>query len=172
MRTGRPPHLKSFDYVGLHRYFLTFCTHDRQKHFLDRSRVDAALVHILRAGKDEGFVIVAYCFMPDHLHLLVEACSESSDCLRFIKRAKQFSGFHYFREFGQRLWQRYGFERTLREEDATLPVARYILENPVRAKLVQNPEEYPFSGSTTHTLSEVLTAIGDFTGPAKAGHYV
>ena len=172
MCTGRPAHLRSFDYIGLHRYFLTFCTHDRQKHFVDRSRVDAALVQILRAGGDERFAIVAYCFMPDHLHLLVEACSDSSDCLRFIKRAKQFSAFYYARKFGQRLWQRYGFERTLMEEDATLPVARYILENPVRARLVEKPEEYPFSGSTTHTLSDVLSAIGDFRGPAKAGHYV
>jgi REP element-mobilizing transposase RayT len=50
-------------------------------------------VQILRAGDDERFAVIAYCFMPDHLHLLVDARSDSSDCLRFIKRAKQFSGF-------------------------------------------------------------------------------
>jgi len=32
-----------------------------------------------------------------------------------------------------RLWQRYGFERVLRDDEATLVVAKYILENPLRA---------------------------------------
>ena len=104
---------------------------------------------------------------------LLRTASCPTTCICSWRHARrQFSAFYYARQFGERLWQRYGFERTLREEDATLPVARYILENPVRAKLVQNPEEYPFSGSTTHTLSDVLTAIGDFKGPAKAGHYI
>jgi REP element-mobilizing transposase RayT len=110
--------------------------------------------------------------MPDHVHLLVEATSDASDCLTFIKRAKQFSGFHYAKQFGERLWQRYGYERTLRNQDATLAVAKYIVENPVRAGLVESPEAYPFSGSDRHSMAEILAAIGDFTSrPAKAGHH-
>ena len=171
MRTGRPGHLKTFDYLGLYRYFLTFCTHRRQKYFAEAQFVEVVLAQILRAAEDERVAIVAYCFMPDHLHLLVEAGSESSDCLSFIKRAKQLSAFYYSKRFGHRLWQRYGYERTLREEDTTLVVAKYILENPVRARLVENPEDYPFSGSRTHTLSEVLEAIGDYRRPPKGGHY-
>ncbi len=99
--------------------------------------------------------------MPDHLHLLVEGQSESSNCLRFISRAKQFSGYHFSRQFGQRLWQRYNFERTLRDDESTLVVARYILENPLRAGLVERPEDYPFSGSRTHQLADLLEATGE-----------
>src|SRR5262245_832750 len=120
MRTGNPGHLKCFAYVGLHRYFLTFCTHERQKRFADARRVHVVREQILRAASDESFAVLAYCFMPDHVHLLVEARLDGSDCLRFIKRAKQFSGFHYSKQFGERLWQRYGYERTLRNQDATL----------------------------------------------------
>ena len=99
--------------------------------------------------------------MPDHLHLLIEAGSESSNALDFIKRAKQLSGFHYKKQFGERLWQRYGFERVLRDDDCTLVVARYMLENPLRAGLVESPEEYGFSGSTTHPLRQLLDAVGE-----------
>jgi putative transposase len=166
MLTGNPGHIKTFDYTGLHRYFLTFCTDDRQRLFTEHAVVDLVLSHILRAADDEGFAIVAYCFMPDHLHLLVEARSELSDCLRFIKRAKQFSGFYYSKTYRERLWQRYGFERTLRDEDATLVVARYVLANPVRSKLVVSPEEYPFSGSRTHPIAEILEAIGEYSRSA------
>jgi putative transposase len=138
-------------------------------YFAEAQSVEVVLGQILRAAEDERFAIVAYCFMPDHLHLLVEARSESSDGLSFITRAKQLSAFYYSERFGHRLWQRYGYERTLRDEDTTLVVAKDILEHPLRAQLVENPQEYPFSGSTTHTLSEVLEAIGDFRG-RMGGH--
>ena len=92
----------------------------------------------------------------------MEACSDASDCLKFIKRAKQFSGFYYAKQFRERLWQRYGYERTLRREDETLVVAKYVVANPVRAGLVENAEDYAFSGSQTHSLTEILSAIGDF----------
>ena len=96
--------------------------------------------------------------MPDHLHLLVEGQSAESDGRRFIARAKQFSGSHYKKTFGDRLWQRFGFERTLRTDEAALSVARYILENPVRAGLVSRVEDYPFVGSNTYTVAEILEA--------------
>src|SRR5262249_31098595 len=110
------------------------------------------------AANDEGFEIIAYCFMPDHLHLLIEARSEASDCLAFIRRAKQFSGFYYSKAFRRRLWQRYGYERILRNDEATLVVARYIFENPIRGGLVARVEDYPFLGSTVHAVADIVAA--------------
>jgi REP element-mobilizing transposase RayT len=72
---------------------------------------------------------------------------------------KQYSGFYFKQRFGQQLWHRYRFERTLRDDEATLSVARYILENPVRAGLVRNAEDYPFSGSAVHSVAEILEAV-------------
>lgn len=97
--------------------------------------------------------------MPDHLHLLVEALGDDCDGRRFIKSAKQYSGYYYSQQFGERLWQRYGFERTLRDNEATLSVARYIVENPVRAGLMKNPKDYPFVGSDVYSIGEILEAI-------------
>ena len=167
MLTGSPGHLKAFDYTGLYRYFLTFCTDARQRVFVTRERVGLVLAQIERSAAEEQFAVIAYCFMPDHLHLLVEGRCESSDCRRFINRAKQFSGFHYAKAFGHRLWQRYGFERVLRDEEATLVVARYILENPLRAGLVRRVEDYPFAGSRVYSLAEILEAVS--TGTRRSG---
>jgi hypothetical protein len=84
---------------------------------------------------------------------------------------KQLAGFHYRQQFGGTLWQRYGYERVLRDEDDTLGVARYILENPIRAGLVTQVGDYPFLGSSTHTVAAILDAVAWRPGPAKAGHY-
>ena len=159
MLTGRPEHLRTFDYLGLYRYFLTFCTIRRQEAFVSAERVNEVLTKFLRAAADERFALLAYCFMPDHVHLLVEGQSDDSDGRRFIARAKQLSAFHYKKRFGQPLWQRYGFERTLRTQEDTLSVAKYILENPVRARLVQDVRQYPFSGSRVYTIDAILEAV-------------
>ena len=97
--------------------------------------------------------------MPDHLHLLVEGLRDDSDCRTFIKLAKQYSAFYYKQRFGTRLWQRYGYEHTLRDEEATLSVARYIIENPLRAGLVERVEDYPYLGSTMYTIAQICEAM-------------
>jgi REP element-mobilizing transposase RayT len=95
--TGNPGHLKAFDYTGPYRYFLTFCADSRQRMSVTRERVDLVLLQIERSAAEEQFEIIAYCFMPDHIHLLIQGLAESSDCRRFIGRVKQFSGYQCIR---------------------------------------------------------------------------
>jgi REP element-mobilizing transposase RayT len=73
MRASHPERLRGFDYVGYHRYFLTFCTFNRRPLFVDDDHVDIVLAQILRACGQEQFATLAYCFMPDHRHLLAES---------------------------------------------------------------------------------------------------
>jgi len=166
--TGNPGHVKSFDYLGLHRYSLTFCTNHRALFFTDKGRVDLVLEQILRSATENEFAIVAYCFMPDHLHLLVEGLSDRSNGLLFIDRAKQYSGYYFKKAFRTKLWQRYGFEHTLRNDEATLSVARYILENPLRAGLVERVQDYPFLGSLMYSLEQILDAVAMMPRSAKS----
>ena len=70
MITNNPGHLKGFSYVGLHRYSLTFCTDGRRRLFTDAAAVDLVVQQLLRAANEQKFAVIAYCFMPDHLHLL------------------------------------------------------------------------------------------------------
>jgi hypothetical protein len=55
-----------------------------------------------------------------------------------------------------RLWQAGYFDRVLREDDSTFAVARYIVQNPVRAGLVRSPVEYPFCGSSIWSKEELI----------------
>jgi len=161
MQTRKPDHLKTFDYRGLHRYSLTFCTDYRKRVFIHDSVVTLVANQILRAATDTHFALIAYCFMPDHLHLVTEGLRDDSDCLRFIKLAKQYSGFYFSQAHGGKLWQRYGFEHVLRDDELTLVVVRYVLQNPVRAGLASHPREYPFIGSQVYSLDELIDATAD-----------
>jgi putative transposase len=154
--THGPGHLKTFDYTGLCRYSLTFCCHSRRCLFTSAPVVNLVLSQILRAARDEQFALLAYCFMPDHAHLLVEALSEFSKALRFTTHAKQLSGFHYGKACHNRLWQRYSYEHVLRDDEDTRRVARNIFENPIRGGLVERANDYPFLGSCVFTVDEIL----------------
>ena len=106
MITDKPEHLKTFDYLGRHQYFLTFCTDSRKRLFVSPDVVLTVCTQIERVANEQRFSLLAYCYMPDHVHFLAEGQTDDSNCLRFIARAKQFSGFHYQARFGHRLWQR------------------------------------------------------------------
>jgi REP element-mobilizing transposase RayT len=83
-----------------------------------------------------------------NVHLLVRGESEASDCKEFIKRAKQYSAFYYSKAHGRKLWQRYGHDHVLRDDERTEDVVGYILLNPIRAGLCERIEDYPFARAT------------------------
>jgi REP element-mobilizing transposase RayT len=96
-------------------------------------------------------------FMPDHVHLIAEGKEEASDLRKFIARAKHYSGYRYSQaNGGRKLWQRYGYERVLRDNESAQTAVRYVLENPVRKGMVEHPREYAFIGSSTFELRELL----------------
>jgi REP element-mobilizing transposase RayT len=97
--------------------------------------------------------------MPDHLHLLAEATREDADLKRFTTAAKQLSGYYFKQARGERLWQRYGYEHVLRHEESTPAVVKYIVENPIRARLAAQPLDYPFWGSFVWSREELLEFI-------------
>lgn len=153
------PRLKSFDYRGCHRYFLTICTHERRPVFLQEDAVERALAPLRGVADEQRLAIIAYCFMPDHLHALAEGAAETADFPKFVRLFKQKAAFEWKQARGERLWQRGYYDRVLRNDEATATVARYLLENPVRAGLVDSPEEYPFLGSFTMNLEDLLASI-------------
>jgi len=94
--------------------------------------------------------------MPDHVHALLEGLTDQSDFRRCAKMAKQRSGATYALTSETPLWQKGYYEHVLRDEEDSKEIAFYIIANPVRAGLVQSPDDYPFSGSDAWTIRELI----------------
>ena len=156
---NRRPRLDRDHYVGVQRYFLTFCTADRRPRFVQHDVVQMVLEQISQSALLFDIAVIAYCFMPDHVHLLIEGCSEGADVAAFVHQAKQRSGYLFARSGEGPLWQPSYYDRVLRDDDASLAVTRYIFDNPVKAGLVESPGEYAFSGSTRFTVEQIMEAI-------------
>jgi putative transposase len=151
-----PKHLPDFPYVGKLSYALEFTTENRALFFKDNAAIDLVVEQFLRAARERGFVIVTHCLMPDHAHLVIDGERDDSDCLAFIKLAKQYSAYYFKQAHGHRLWQRYGHERFIRDDMERALTIRYLLANPVKAGLVSDPREYHGLGSQRYTVDELM----------------
>ena len=124
-------------------YLLTTATHQRQPIF-DDFALARLLVAELRAASEEGWVTsLAWVVMPDHLQWLVELDGHPLD--RLMRRIKSNSARHINRRRGHSgvLWQQGFHDRAIRRKEDLLPVARYIIANPLRAGLVERIGDYP-----------------------------
>ena len=132
------------------------CTFQRRRYFEDASLVTLVRSHLLRTIEDRDGEITAYCFMPDHLHVLTIGASDEFNARHSADVFRRQSAY-YFQGTGHgRLWQEGYYDRVLRKEEATPAAVRYIIENPVRAGLCLQADAYPFSGSSKYSLEELF----------------
>jgi REP-associated tyrosine transposase len=141
----RPVRLPGFSYIGAGRYHVRTSTARQHPAFTNAETVAAASSLLLQLAEERRFAVLAYCFMPDHVHVLLDARDNNAALRDLVKRWKQASGYWYMRRYGRTLWQSGYFERILRREDTTEVVANYIMANPVRAGLAKEVGAYPYA---------------------------
>jgi len=144
--------LEPKNYSGQTAIFVTLCCHRRRPHFSNHSVTNSTLELLRDTAATRDFALHAYCFMPDHLHLLIEGSSPSCDFLNFIKAFKLRSSRIFARNHFTPLWQDKFFEHILRRAESLESVCLYIWANPIRAGLATALGDYPFAGSFTRQL--------------------
>ncbi len=90
--------------------------------------------------------IWAYCLMTNHVHLL--AVPETNESLARCVGGTNLRYTQYVnRKYGRsgRLWQNRFFSAIVEKDTCLWQVARYIEQNPMKAHLVDKPEDYPWS---------------------------
>jgi REP element-mobilizing transposase RayT len=155
---ARPRRLDGISYTGQQAYFVTACTLDRRNVFVQDEFCEICRDELFAQSNAFGFSTDAYVFMPDHVHWLCEAQDAAASLTRFVSRFKQRTGFAWAQRTGVKLWQKGYWERVLRMHDNPLSIARYILENPVRAGLVRDARDYRYSGSQRYDLEHIMEA--------------
>ena len=133
-------------YRGAGAYSLTLACAHRKTAFADKGLAESCIETLRTCAESHGFAVLAYCFMPDHVHLLIEG-GDGSDVPRFVKDFRQRTGYEYRRATGETLWQKSYYDHVLRKEEDLREAARYVVGNPVRAGLVVAAEDHPYSGS-------------------------
>lgn len=130
---------------GLHYHVIARGNH-REPTFVEPEDHLAYLDRVARYRRRDGVGLLAYCLMPNHVHLLVRA--GHTPLATFMQSVQQ-----SYTQRHNRLYRKRGhlFEGRYRailcdDEPYLLTLVRYIHLNPVRAGLVDAPEKYPHSG--------------------------
>lgn len=91
------------------------------------------------------FFLYAYCLMTNHVHLLIERMTD--DVGRIMHRVLSGYGQYYNRKYRRTGHLLQGRHRAIlcQSDPYLAELVRYIHLNPVRAKMVEKPEDYPFS---------------------------
>ena len=98
------------------------------------------------AKKKTKSKIYTYCLMTNHVHLLVEPSIENG-----LGNMMQSLGRRYVRYINQTyqrsgtLWEGRFKSSLVGKDEYLLACSRYIELNPVRAKMVKDPKDYPWS---------------------------
>jgi REP element-mobilizing transposase RayT len=97
---------------------------------------------------EEGFQLLAYVIMPDHLHLVVSLPAHLTTT-RVMKMIKGRFARLYNERAGARgpFWQDRFHEEALQSEEQLWTAIQYVVYNPVKAGVVQRPEDYRWSSA-------------------------
>ena len=107
------------------------------------------MLSVIKAQTEQQRMRVhAFVIMPDHLHLLITPDDAVSieKAVQFIKGGFSFRLKRELKHSGL-VWQESFAQHRVQGRLDFLQLARYISENPVRAKLVERAEEYRFSSA-------------------------
>jgi putative transposase len=141
-------------YRGFATVAFTCCINDKKKN-IARAEIVLAFSEILfKESIKLDCDVLAYIFMPDHCHILLQGKSERADTLKAIESFKQKSGFWLSKNNNEIEWQKSFFDHILRTEEETDKHMRYILENPVRKEIIEDWKKYPWKGSSVYDLNE------------------
>ncbi len=86
--------------------------------------------------------------MPDHLHFFCAAELDAQPLPKFMQFWKQWTSKRLSREqkFTVPVWQEEFFDHVLRPSESYDRKWNYVRDNPLRAGLVANTDDWPFQG--------------------------
>ena len=141
------------EYAGAF-YHVTSRGNEKKRIYSDDRDKEKFLTYLTSAHERFRAILHAFCLMPNHYHLLIETpLANLSRTMQFINssyttyyNAKRKASGHLFQ--GR-------YKAILIDKDSYIQeLSRYIHLNPVRAKIVKLPEEYPWSSYGYYTFSK------------------
>jgi len=125
--------------------YLTVCSQDRKCIF---ALPDSAAVIVDAWQKANVWLVGGYVIMPDHIHLF---CAPNTFPMKplqqWVKYRKSLASLSWPRPNNHPLWQRDSWDTQLRRHESYDSKWEYVINNPVRAGLVKEPDDWPFQGA-------------------------
>jgi REP element-mobilizing transposase RayT len=115
--------------------------------YLRDERIAKLVQDALECFDGERYRLIAWCIMPNHVHVLTEVKRHSLSDI--VHSWKSFTAHKSNKLLGRtgKFWMPDYFDRFIRNQQHFASTVEYIRQNPVKAGLVDAPEKWPWSGS-------------------------
>ena len=123
------------NYIAGGTYFFTLVTSKRTRFFEDKRCVEAFFASLYLVQSYHHFDLIAYCILPDHIHLLItlaEADYNFSSRIKEIKRKTTTSIRKVMERPNIDVWQGRFWEHTIKDQDDLQHCFDYIHYNPIK----------------------------------------
>ncbi len=99
-------------------------------------------------GDGERYRLIAWCVMPNHVHVLIETFNHWP-IPTVVQGWKSFTAKAINRHLGNsgKLWQEDYYDRYIRDDAHLAAIIAYIHNNPVKAGLTTTAEDWPYSSA-------------------------
>lgn len=146
MIKDRPPRLDQiFQTYSPPLFFVTTCTIHHKKIREIEATHQAFQKYIDRAFREFGIAVGRYVIMPDHIHLFVRGGS-NFNLAQWMNGLKRSISVALGASKERPLWQPGFFDHVLRNDESYGQKWHYVRENPVRAGLVSQWDQWPYQG--------------------------
>jgi putative transposase len=142
------PRLRRLDwlYTDSPIYYLTLCTQARKRTLANAAILQEMTKFSVRAV-DFLVWVGFFMIMPDHIHLFAGFCRESPPLWKWVKALRGDLAKVLREDEGESThWEKDFFDHVLRSGESYREKYEYVRQNPVRAGLVQRPEDWPYQG--------------------------
>ena len=128
--------------------FITNVVQGREPVFAHEPTLNLFLETLRNTKKLHSFIMIAYVFLPDHMHLLIRPNGRSSFS-QIMQSAKSYFTHAYKDMLGidgrMKFWQKRFQDHVIRDDEDFENHANYIHYNPVKHGYVTRPEDWPHS---------------------------
>ena len=138
-----PPHMFMADWF----YMLTGSVYKQQPLIRSNNRKREWVNALISASEIYHWKIIAWVVMDNHYHVILKAPQNNPGNLpKFVASYHKFTARQWNDQenlAGRKVWWNY-WDTCIRSNEDYLNRLRYVLWNPVKHGLVQEPAEYPF----------------------------
>jgi putative transposase len=132
-------------------YYITIRVHPEVgKPFFNRN-LAGNMISVLYKGDKKNYDLQAFVVMPDHVHIIIKPLF-GKKLHEIMKNLKGSSAYEFNKILNRsgKFWQTENFDHLIRNSLSLREKWEYIKQNPVKSKLVNIAEEYPYSSFYVH----------------------
>ncbi len=142
----------------------------REPLFIDAGDYKTFLYLLRKVHEKTPFELASYCLMTNHFHLQLRSKEQPISKVMSLINKRYADYYNTKYKFTGHVFEKRYFDEIIEPGTGMIKVSRYIHLNPVKAEMVERPEQYPWSSYRyyLHTLGNGMLVMDEvlayFTG--------